>query len=82
MAAANQRGAQLAIIVNLAIKDHPHGSVFVRDRLPAHGQIDDAEPPHAHTHSPVDPVALIIRAAVPDLLAHGLDLGQIGISRP
>jgi hypothetical protein len=79
--AAKQRRAQLAIIVDLAVEDHPNGSVFVRDRLPAGGQIDDAEAPHAQAHAPFDPIALVIRAAVPDLVAHGLDFGEIGVSR-
>ena len=30
---------------------------------------------------PIDPIAFVIRAAVPDLVAHGLDLGKPGVSR-
>ncbi len=82
VSAASQGSAQVAIIVDLAVEHHPHGSVFVRDGLPAHGQIDDAEAPHAHAHAPVNPVALVIRAAMPDLVAHRLDLRQIGVRRP
>jgi len=47
MARANQGRAQFAIVVDLAVEDHPNGPVFVRDGLAAGGEIDDAEAAHA-----------------------------------
>ena len=39
--------AQLAIVVDLAVEDHPDRAVLVADRLMAAGEIDDAQPAHA-----------------------------------
>ena len=34
-------------VVNLAVKDHPNRSIFVKHRLLAARQINNAQPPHA-----------------------------------
>ena len=41
MAAGLQPGAELLIVVDLAVKDDLDGAVFVADRLVAAGQVDD-----------------------------------------
>ena len=39
--------AQLAVVVDLAVEDHPDGAVFVANRLVAAGEVDDAQAAHA-----------------------------------
>src|SRR5882724_2856761 len=79
MAGADQIRAQFLEVIDLAIEDYPHGSVFVGHGLVAARQIDDAEAPHAEAAATGDMIAFIIRAAVPDLIAHRADLCRIGI---
>ena len=40
--------SQFAVVVNLAIENDSDASIFVRDRLFATGQINNAQPPHSH----------------------------------
>ena len=79
MAGANQIRAQFLEVVNLAVEDHPDGSVFVGNGLVAGAEIDDAEPPHADPAAAVDVIAFVVRSAMPDLIAHRADVGQIGL---
>ena len=79
VAGAKQICAQFPEIVDLAVEDYPDGSVFIRHGLVAGREIDDAEPPHPEAAAAVDMIAFVIRAAIPDLIAHGADLGQIGV---
>src|SRR6266849_3997530 len=41
-----ERGAQLAVVVDLAVEDYPDRRIFVVNRLTAATQIDDAQTPH------------------------------------
>src|SRR5579863_1497251 len=79
MAGANQIGAQLLEVVNLAVENHPHSPVFVRDRLVSSIKIYDAEPTHAETTAAIQMVALVIRTTMPDLIAHRAYIGQFGV---
>ena len=45
MARALQLGAQLPVVVELAVLDDVHGAVLVRERLVAGLEVDDREPP-------------------------------------
>ena len=65
-----QACAQLEVIIDLAVEDDVNRSVFVRDRLVAAGQINDAEPPNRQTNAGLDEVAFVIRPAVPQRLRH------------
>jgi hypothetical protein len=65
-------GAELAIVVDLAVEDDPDRAGLVVDRLPPAGQIDDAQATHAEAHAGADMDAFVIRAAVPDHLAHAV----------
>jgi hypothetical protein len=61
-----QLGAQLDIIVNLAIEDDVDRSILVRNRLMAAGQIDNAQPADRETDSGFLEVAFVVRAAMPE----------------
>src|SRR3989442_12516743 len=37
-------GRELSIVVDLTVEDHPHGSIFVGQRLVAGLEVDDADP--------------------------------------
>jgi hypothetical protein len=65
---------QLLVVVDLAVEDDPDGPVFVRDRLGAVIEIDDAEAPHADRHAVADVHTLIVRASMRHDAAHGTNL--------
>src|SRR5205085_775399 len=65
---------QLLVVVDFAVENDPDGSVFVRDRLVAVIEIDDAEAPHANRHAVADVHTLIVRAAMRHDPAHGTNL--------
>ena len=79
VALADEPLPQLLVIIDFAIKNHPHGAVFVRERLVAGREIDDAEAPHADAAASLDADALIVRTAVPDGLAHRFDDLCLGV---
>src|ERR1700692_3884498 len=79
MTAADQVRAQLLEIVDLAVKHHPDRAIFIADRLVAGTKIDDAEPAHADPARAVDVIAVIIRTAVANLVAHPADVSQLGL---
>jgi hypothetical protein len=64
MAAPRQIGAQLEVIVNLAIEDDLDGIVLVRDGLMTARQIDNAQPPDAEADSRFLEKALVIRPSM------------------
>jgi hypothetical protein len=72
VAARSSSRAQLAEVVDLAVEHDPHRAVFVVDRLMAGREIDDAEAPHAERHAIGDPRTLVVRAAVPNHIAHAM----------
>jgi hypothetical protein len=53
VAGALEVGAQFEVVEDLAIEDGPDRAVFIRDRLIARRQIDDAEPRVRETDRPV-----------------------------
>src|SRR5450755_2221556 len=79
MAGANQIGAQFPEVVNLAVENHPDGSVFVRNGLVAGAQVDNAEPPHPEPATAVQVIAFVVRTAIPYLIAHRTDISQFGV---
>jgi hypothetical protein len=74
-----ERRAQLAVVVDLAVEDDPDRPVFVVDRLMAGRQIDDAEPPHADAGPLFNQETLVVRAAMPDGVAHRVDERAPGV---
>jgi hypothetical protein len=58
------------MVVNLAIEDDPDGVVFVRQRLVACRQIDNAQPTMAKRRVAIDKQAGIIRSTMGDDITH------------
>ena len=70
MAARGEIGAQLEVIVNLAIADDVNASVLVGNRLPAAIEIDNAEPAHGQADAGFDEETVLIRSAVTKRVRH------------
>ncbi len=78
VAASLQIGAQVAVIVNLAVKNGPDGLIFVGDRLVAGVKVDDAQAAHADGAAAVDMETVVVRPAVHNGAGHALDVGKLG----
>ncbi len=61
---------QLQIVVDFAVEHDLHGAVLVGDRLPAAGDIDDAQAPHAEADRIGHEKALIVGSAVEQRVGH------------
>ncbi len=72
MYARLELGAQLAIVVDLAVEDHLHIAVDGRHRLMPAGEIDDRQAAHAEQRALVAEEAFVVRTAVPDHVVHCL----------
>jgi hypothetical protein len=70
-------GSQLGKVINLAIEDRPYRLVFVVNGLLTAGYVDDAEPAHAQADRSTNVKTLVVRSAVNDGLAHGMDIGRL-----
>ncbi len=68
-----QLGAQLAVVVQLAVETDPVAAGRVAERLGTGREIDDAQPHRAHRHVVVHEVADLVRAAMMDSRQHRLD---------
>src|SRR5580692_9934042 len=66
-------GTQLWKVVNLAVEDHPDGSILVEHWLVASRQVDDTEAAHSQPSAVFDEDSFVIRSAVHDGLAHAVD---------
>src|SRR6516164_11027897 len=66
---------QLLVIINLAVVNQPDCSIFVRERLLAGLEVDDAQPAHRQAHILGKMETSFIRAPVYDLPVHGLERG-------
>ena len=62
--------AQLGILEQLAVEGDPDRAVFVGDRLPAPGQVDDRQPPGPQRHARLDVELLVVGTAVGDRAGH------------
>ncbi len=67
-----EAGAQLAVIVDLAIEHDDDGAVLVGDRLMAARHVDDAEALGAEADAVGDVEALVVRPAVDHGVRHSL----------
>ena len=68
-----QLGAQLEEIVDLAVERHPDRAVLVAHRLPAAGQVDDAEPALAEADVALDVEPLVVGAAMREAGAKAIE---------
>ena len=75
----NQLGAQMQVVVDLAVEGDPDGPVLVRHRLGAgRGEIDDRQAPVAERDGPVHVQAAPVGAAMRDDLRHASDELAVG----
>ena len=65
-----QLGAQLAVVVDLAIADQPDRVVGIAQRLVAAAQVDDRQAAHRDAAGAVDVHAFVVGAAVAREVAH------------
>src|ERR1051326_493435 len=73
MAALDQVGANLTIVVNLTIQDYGHRAVFVEQRLMATLDVDDAESSHAQCNLRSQKISILYRATVVHDFSHVAD---------
>ena len=64
-------GAQLAIVINLAVEDHGDTMTFVECWLLAGNQIDNCQAPHPERDSIIHQIPFGIRAAMNHAITHG-----------
>ena len=69
---AQQKRAQLLIVVDFSVKNNPDRAVFIGKRLVTALEIDDGEPTEAECDWTGYVVPLVIRAAVRDRVRHRL----------
>ena len=70
VAARFQLPAQFLVIVNLAVKYHPQGLVFVGHGLMTALQVDHLQAAHAQAHILIQVKTLVVGAAVHHGLTH------------
>ena len=73
MTTLDQALSQLDVIVDFAIKDDGDLAGFIKNRLFAARQIDDAEPTHAKCHCLLGVRTSIIGTTIADAIEHGID---------
>src|SRR5690348_562959 len=73
MALELEATTELSIIIDLAVEDRVYGRVLVDDWLLSSGDVNDAEPPHSERHPGSDEIAVVVRSAVTDRVAHRLE---------
>ena len=62
--------AKLAVIVDLAVEDHPDAAILVRHRLCAAGKIENRQPAETKCDVAIRPEAFVIRASVSNRIGH------------
>ncbi len=71
---------QFLVVVDLAIEDHHHRTVFIEQRLLTRGHIDDRQAPVAKTHARLDVQAALIGAAMQLGVVHALQRNSVGLA--
>ena len=71
--AVDESWAQLRVVEDLAVIGDPHRLVFVRHRLMAMAEIDDAQPPVSERHASARVRTRVVRTAMLDHVAHSRD---------
>ena len=74
--AALELGAQLGVVVDLAVLDDDDAAVLARDRLVAALEVDDRQPPRGQPGLAVDHLAPAVGPAVPQRRAHRAQHGS------
>ena len=69
-AEALQPGAQLAMVVDLAVKDDGEGAVLLKNRLLTAREVDNAQAAHCHPDVTLDKESIIVRTTVDYLSVH------------
>jgi hypothetical protein len=62
--------SQILVVINFAVEDDPDVSVFIAQGLMSGLNVNDAEAAHRQPDVLFDKEAIIVRAAVDDLLVH------------
>jgi hypothetical protein len=62
--------SQILVVINFTVEDNPDVSVFIAQGLMSGLNVDDAEAAHRQPDVLFDKEAIIVRAAVDDLLVH------------
>ena len=76
-------GAQVEVVVDLAVEDDRVAAILRGDRLMAAGDVDDGEATHAEAEIAVDELAAVVRSAMDDAVALRDDrLARDGPSTP
>src|SRR5579859_3093524 len=75
--ALREFGAQLPVVVYLAIEHRPTRAVLVADRLAACFEVYDAQPSHAKPCPPAYIEPVLVRSTVQHRRAHGLELLEV-----
>src|SRR2546426_2513590 len=70
VSAGQEPAAELAIVVDLTVKDDDLRAILVEDRLPPPREINDAEPSHPKADGALQVDALVVRPAMPNRGAH------------
>ena len=78
VAASDELFAQGLVVVDFAVEDDPERAIFIRERLVAGGEIDNAEAAHADAEAAIDVKALVVRPAVSHDVAHLAQRGAVG----
>ncbi len=77
VAARLQRGAQVRVVVDLAVADDQDGAVLVRHRLAARGEIHNRQAPVPEPHRSFDEEPLAVRPAVAQRVPHAAQPGLL-----
>ena len=64
VAATEKVLAQVAVVIDLAVKSDPDGAVLIRDRLVAAGKVNNAQATVSETHRPIHVEAFIVGTTV------------------
>ncbi len=78
--AVSQRGqllAELHVVVDLAVEDHPDPVVLAGEGLLPRGQVDDRQAGVAQRRAPVTVEAALVRPAVPERGDHRLEVREL-----
>jgi len=65
--------AQLAVVVDFSVEDHPDALILVVDGLVAAGHVDDGEPAHCEADASAHVGATVVRAAMVERCVHPLE---------
>src|SRR5690242_17801137 len=73
MASLQQALAQFGIIVDFAVEQYPNAAIFIRNRLMAAGNIDDAQPAVSEANVRSQMNTGVVRTAVLQRIIHALN---------